>query len=123
MGNRRERQERCQDRVRAGYGLFYDRFGESFVTQYERLNGITQQQFIVAGTTDAPIDFFPTVPARDRSACFSDRATIYQINSSTAFAYVLQSAVSVERQLTKIAKRHAVVSELAWSTPISIAQR
>ena len=41
--------------LRAGFGVFYDRFGESYILNAERLNGINQQQYIVALTPN----FFP----------------------------------------------------------------
>ena len=33
--------------LRAGYGIFYERFTYDLVLQQERLNGMTQQQFVV----------------------------------------------------------------------------
>ena len=88
--------------LRAGYGIFYDRFGEGFVLNANRMNGVTQQQYIVDGSKD-PIDFYPTVPAPSDLPASQTVPTVYQINSRLHSAYVLQSAVSVERQLTKIA--------------------
>ncbi len=49
--------------LRAGYGAFYDRFPEGLVLNANRMNGLTQQQYIMAATADTPIAFFPTVPA------------------------------------------------------------
>src|ERR1019366_988820 len=43
--------------LRAGFGVFYDRFGEDFIVNANRLNGINQQQYIV----QAP-NFYPDVP-------------------------------------------------------------
>ena len=43
--------------LRAGFGVFYDRFGESYILNAERLNGINQQEYIVPSP-----DFFPTIP-------------------------------------------------------------
>ena len=37
--------------LRAGYGIFYDRFPYNLVLQAQRLNGFTQQQTIVPGVT------------------------------------------------------------------------
>ncbi len=65
------------------------------------MNGATQQQYIV-GTTDGPINFFPNVPA-PADLPPSAVPTIYQLGPRLHAPYVLQSAVSVERQLTKIA--------------------
>jgi len=88
--------------LRAGFGVFYDLFCESSVLNTNRLNGVTQQQFIV-DARNAPIDFFPTVPPPSNLPPQQTVATIYQISSRLHSPYVLQSAVSVERQLTKIA--------------------
>lgn len=89
--------------LRAGYGIFYERFGEDSVLNTDRFNGLTQQQFIVAATPDTPIDFFPTVPAPSDLPPSQTVPTTYQINPRLHSPYILQSAVSVERQLTKIA--------------------
>src|ERR1700751_918834 len=35
--------------LRAGFGMFYDRFSENLILNAERLNGVTQQQYVVAG--------------------------------------------------------------------------
>jgi len=83
--------------LRAGTGMFYDRFQENYILQAERLNGVTQQQFIVSNP-----DFFPTVPAP--GALNAPNAfTKYQIDPNLHAPGTLQSAVSVERQLGKIA--------------------
>jgi len=104
VGHRREWKKNAAKTVlRAGYGIFYDRFGESSVLNANRLNGVTQQQFIVGATPAAPIDFFPIVPPVSNLPPSQTVPTIYQINPRLHSPYVLQSAVSVERQLTKIA--------------------
>jgi Carboxypeptidase regulatory-like domain/TonB dependent receptor len=82
--------------LRAGYGLFYDRFGEELVLNANRMNGVTQQQYLVS----AP-DFFPLLP--DLSSLTPQTQTIYQISPNLHAPYVMQSAVSLERQVTKIA--------------------
>jgi hypothetical protein len=89
--------------LRAGYGAFYDRFAEGLVLNANRMNGLTQQQYIVAATADTPIDFFPTVPAVTDLPPSQTTPTIYQINPRLHSPYALQTAISVERQLTKIA--------------------
>jgi hypothetical protein len=87
--------------LRAGFGLFYDRFTQDLVLNADRLNGVTQLQYVV-----------PSPP----SACFSDlmspsctssfaphTQTIYQVSSNLHAPYIMQSAFSLERQVTKIA--------------------
>lgn len=84
--------------LRAGFGIFYDRFMQDQVLNAERLNGITQRQYIVS----APINFYPLAPPVSQLPP-QTTPTIYQINSGLRAPYIMQSAVSVERQVTKIA--------------------
>ena len=84
--------------VRAGFGLFYDRFAESQVMQAERLNGLNQTQYVVLTP-----DFFPTIPSvsvLEQIATAQSAKTIYQTASDLRAPYTIQSAVGVERQLT-----------------------
>jgi len=71
--------------LRAGFGIFYDRFPYNLVLQAERLNGFTQQQIIVAAN----------VLAQQTSP------TTYQIASNLRAPMTMQSAVGVERQVAK----------------------
>jgi hypothetical protein len=76
--------------LRAGFGVFYDRFGESLILNAERLNGFNQQQYIISSP-----DFFPTIPT------FSTPPTIYQIDTNLRAPYTTQAGVGLERQLAK----------------------
>ena len=81
--------------VRAGSGMFYDRFQQQYLLEAERLNGITQQQSIVTSP-----DCYP-----DPTNCSSGTVapTIYQVNPNLRASYTIQSAASIERQVTKAA--------------------
>jgi hypothetical protein len=89
--------------LRAGWGIFYDRFGESQVLQAARLNGITQQSFTLYGL--AATECFPVANPVTNPACsFTDSSSIpvmYQIAPNLHAPYTLQTAISVERQITK----------------------
>jgi hypothetical protein len=88
--------------IRGGLGIFYDRFQEQQILQAERLNGITQQQFIIKNPTCFPgLDQPLTAPISSCGA--ASTPNIYQISPSLYAPYTLQSAISVERQLTKAA--------------------
>jgi hypothetical protein len=96
--------------LRAGVGLFYDRFEEADVLQATRLNGETQLQYIAQAppppTPDAPQPpipgvVYPTIPTQDQLQ--SSSPTLYQIDPRMRSPYILQSAVTLERQLTNIA--------------------
>jgi hypothetical protein len=79
--------------LRTGFGIFYDRFTSSYLLQAERQNGILQAQYIFTNP-----DFFPnTTPA------VAVPPTVYQDTARLRAPYVMQTAVSFERQLTKIA--------------------
>jgi hypothetical protein len=92
--------------LRAGFGMFYDRFTQDLVLNAERLNGITQQQYIVpcapTPQNSNPCSFYPNVPAVSQLPP-QTTPTIYQINPNLRAPYIIQSAVSLERQVTKIA--------------------
>jgi len=72
--------------LRAGFGIFYDRFPYGLVLQSERLNGFTQQQTIIQADTNSIGQISPTR---------------YQIASSLRAPSTMQSAVGVERQVAK----------------------
>ena len=80
--------------LRAGFGTFYDRFSLSNTLTAQRYNGIVQQQFVVTNP-----DFFPTIPPISVIAGFQSTQTIQQISSTLRAPYIMQSAISVERQL------------------------
>lgn len=82
--------------LRAGFGMFYDRFGQDLVLNTNRLNGITQQQYTVADPS-----FFPLLPAVNTLP--AQTLSIYQTSPELHAPYIIQSAVTVERQVTKIA--------------------
>jgi len=85
--------------LRAGFGIFYDRFQEAQILEAERLNGITQEQFVVSNPQCASL----TDIASCTGAITPATPTTYQINPRLHAPYTLQSAVTAERQLTKAA--------------------
>jgi hypothetical protein len=84
--------------LRAGWGMFYDRFDAQYVLLADRLNGTTQQQFIV----NQP-NFYPIVPPQGSPLLETAKTfpTMYQLSPNLRAAYTMQTAVSVERQITK----------------------
>lgn len=83
--------------VRGGFGIFNDRFQAEQILEAERLNGITQKQFVINN---------PVCPnLTDFSACTGivtpATPTTYQINPRLHAPYTIQSAASLEHQLTK----------------------
>ena len=90
--------------IRGGSGIFYDRFQVTPLLQAERLNGVTETQFVYTNPTCYPgINTPLTVPLSDCGTPSTTSASIYQIDPKLHAPYTLQSAVSVERQVTKSA--------------------
>jgi hypothetical protein len=92
--------------IRGGAGIFYDRFQETQILQAERLNPITkpQQQFVITNPTCFPgLDQPLTTSISNCGTVSSTVPSFYQISPSLYAPYILQSAISVERQLTKSA--------------------
>jgi hypothetical protein len=88
--------------LRGGFGIFYDRFQSEQLLQAERLNGVTQQQFIINNPTCFPGVGMPLVLSTCGTSVPST-PTIYQVDPRLHAPYTLQSAISAERQLTKSA--------------------
>ena len=84
--------------LRAGVGMFYDRFADDLVLQTERLNGITQQQFLVNAPT-----FYPNIPPVDQLVGAQTLPVTYQLAPKLRSPYTVQSAVSVEHQFGRSA--------------------
>ena len=83
--------------LRAGAGIFYDRFDVDNILQAQQLNGITQQQYIV----NSP-DFLPgNIPSLSTLAGAATFPTIYQIAPNYQTPYVIEGAVGLERQVTR----------------------
>src|SRR5260221_6362987 len=82
--------------LRGGFALFYDRFAQDLILNADRLNGVTEQQYVVSSNppypTPPPVNTLPPTTQ-----------AIYQINSRLHAPYIMQTAFSLERQVTKIA--------------------
>ncbi|MGO9125222.1 MAG: carboxypeptidase regulatory-like domain-containing protein [Terriglobales bacterium] len=85
--------------LRAGFGIFYDRFAYNLVLLAERLNanGLGQTQYVVANP-----DFYPNVPTSGQLPSLATASpTFYQVAPNLRAPYTMQTGASVERQLTK----------------------
>ncbi|MGA3324495.1 MAG: carboxypeptidase-like regulatory domain-containing protein [Terriglobia bacterium] len=82
--------------LRAGFGVFYDRFSEGYVLNTLRYNGINQQQYLVTAPT-----FFANIPPISTLTASLKSPTTYQIDPDLRTPYTMQSGIGLERQLSK----------------------
>jgi hypothetical protein len=82
--------------LRGGFGMFYDRFALSNTLTADRFNGLLQQQYVVTNP-----DFYPVVPAIGALAGNQSPQVIQEISSHLRAPYLMQSLMSVERQLPR----------------------
>ena len=84
--------------LRAGWGIFYDRFNQSLLERAQRNNGVIQQTFVVLNP-----DFYPNLPTPLELGASATSPTIYQVDPNLKIPYTMQGGVTLERQLTKSA--------------------
>jgi hypothetical protein len=81
--------------LRAGFGMFYDRFALANTLTADRFNGSVQQQYVVANP-----DTFPLVPSLSALAANRTGQSVEAIDSHIRAPYIMQSAFTFERQLS-----------------------
>ena len=89
--------------LRAGWGMFYDRFTYDLVLEAQRQDGITEREYIVENP-----NFYPRIPSVSALQALTtgvrvSAPTIYQIAPNLHAPYTIETAVSVERQLSRVA--------------------
>lgn len=82
--------------LRAGWGMFYERFDKMYVLIADRQNGVNQTQYIVNQPNFYLTDVPPLQDIIRDNAIFP---TKYQISPNLHAAYVEQIAISVEHQI------------------------
>jgi hypothetical protein len=82
--------------LRAGFGIFYNRLKQQYIEQALLLNGITQRSFILPNP-----DFFPNLPTPAELAASQASPTIYQVAPDWKTPYIVQSGITLEKQLTR----------------------
>jgi len=91
--------------LRAGFGIFYDRFTQDLILQQQRLNGVTQTQTTIMNPncfpTSNPNGDFGPATCLTAGGAISSLATQYQRNPNLRTPYTMQTGISLERQLTK----------------------
>ncbi len=84
--------------LRAGAGIFYDRFTSALLLNATLVNGINQTQYVIRNP-----DFYPTIPdlATLGSLQNSGSHIGYRVASPLHAPYMLQTAVGLEHQLPR----------------------
>ena len=80
--------------IRAGFGMFYDRFSLGNTITALRYNGVVQQQHIVTNP-----DFYPNVPPLSSLSGAATPTAIHRVSPTLQAPYLMQSAVGFEREL------------------------
>jgi hypothetical protein len=98
--------------IRAGGGVFYNRFGENNTLQANRFNGVNQQQFFVSEVplydangqfvppTASPLDSFPNVPSLSSLSAVGRQIT-WRVADNFQVPVGYMGGTQVERQLPK----------------------
>ena len=81
--------------LRAGFGIFYNRLKQQNIEQALLLNGVTQQSFVAINP-----DFFPNLPTPAELAAAQASPTSYQIAPDWKTPYIIQSGLTLEKQVT-----------------------
>ena len=79
--------------VRAGFGIFYDRFSLSNTLAAERYDGTIQRQYVFSNP-----DSFPSPPTMSTSTSVSS-SIVQRVSGRLRAPYLMQSIIGVEREL------------------------
>ncbi len=85
--------------IRAGWGIFYDRFEDQYLLQAEHLNGTAQTSYVIY----SPTFFDPNAPVTNLSGA-GQIPTVYSVSPNLEAPRIMQTAISVERQVNKATK-------------------
>jgi len=80
--------------IRGGFGMFYDRFGLGNTLTADRFNGSVEQAYVVTN----PL-FYPNIPSIASLNGSLAPQVLYEKDSNLHAPYLMQSAVTLERQL------------------------
>jgi hypothetical protein len=88
--------------VRAGYGIFFDRFAEADVLQALRLNGVEQTNYLINTSNPGYLnvfDYYPNTPPLSLLTSGLQNQAIYTLDKSLRAPYMAQANIEVDRQL------------------------
>jgi hypothetical protein len=80
--------------LRTGFGMFYDRVGDTLTLQARRFDGVSQMQYFVTNP-----DFFPNIPDVSQLASAAVQPAIYRLDAGMKAPYVAQGMIGIDRSL------------------------
>ena len=96
--------------LRIGFGMFYDRFTSDLLMEAERVNGLNQAQLVITNPAYCPnspglacLNLPPQPCAAANSQVDPNTCSKYRVDPNLRAPYMMQTGVSVERQVTKSA--------------------
>ena len=89
--------------LRAGFGMFYDRFTSNQILEQDRYGGIDPLLYQIRIQVLNPTFYLSGAPLPPDQLPPGTTPTIYQTNSSLRAPYTMQTGVTLERQVTKAA--------------------
>lgn len=89
--------------LRAGFGMFYDRFTSNLILQQEKYGGLDPLLYQIKFQILNPTFYLSGAPLTPNQLPPATTPTIYQTNSSLHAPYTIQTGITLERQLTKSA--------------------
>ncbi len=86
--------------IRAGYGIFFDRFSEGNVLQALRLNGVEQTNYTINTSNPGYLAAFAYYPLTPPPALLTvQNQAIYTLDKSLRAPYMAQANLEIDRQL------------------------
>ncbi len=86
--------------IRAGYGIFFDRFSEGNVLQALRLNGVEQTNYTINTSNPGYLAAFAYYPMTPPPALLTvENQAIYTLDKSLRAPYMAQANLEIDRQL------------------------
>ncbi len=103
--------------VRGGFGMFYDRVGDTLIERALLLNGVNQLSYTLTNP-----DTFPNAPPLGSLTLAQN--SIYRLDPKLRSDYLIQSAIGVERQLPRnttvaVTYTHTQALHLQQTVPIN----
>jgi hypothetical protein len=82
--------------LRTGFGMFFDRAGDTLTLQARRFDGVSQVRYFAANP-----DFFPNLPDVSQLAGAAVQPSIFRLDAGIKAPYVAQGMIGLDRSLPR----------------------